>query len=215
METKATGRCKVCNMRQDLCLCAHLPRLETSTRVVLLMHVGERNKPSNTGRLAHLCLPNSEIRYRGARDGTPLSLTGLLDDTHQTWMLHLSPESEALTPELAEKKPAKPVRLLVPDGTWSQASRLGSQLARQLPGVKHVMLSAGMKPTEYKLRTEHHPDGMATFEAIARSLGVLEGSGVQEKMEEIFRIMNDRVLYSRGKLKAEQVRGGLPSGYSS
>jgi len=196
-------------LRQDLCLCAHLPHLETSTRVVLLMHVGERDKPSNTGRLAHLCLPNSEIRYRGERDGTPLSLEGLLTETHETWMLHLSPESEALTPELAAKM-TKPVRLLVPDGTWSQASRLGSQLARQLPAVKHVMLSAGMKPTEYKLRTEHHPDGMATFEAIARALGVLEGAAVQEKMEEIFRIMNDRVLYSRGKLKAEQVRGGLP-----
>ena len=195
-------------MRQDLCLCAHLPRLETNTQVVLLMHVGERDKPSNTGRLAHLCLPSSEIRYRGERDGTPLSLDGLLNDTQETWMLHLSPGSEELNPALVART-KKPVRLLVPDGTWSQASRLGSLLARQLPGAKHVRLSAGLKPSEYKLRNEHHPDGMATFEAIARALGVLEGAEVQEKMETIFRIMNDRVLYSRGKLRADEVRGGL------
>jgi len=208
MESQPKRRCPRCNMRLDLCICRHLPVLDTATQVVLLMHVGERDKPSNTGRLAHLCLPNSEIRYRGERDGTPLKLEGLLTDTHETWMLHLSAESEALTPELVARLD-KPVRLLVPDGTWSQASRLGSLLARQLPGAKHVMLSAGLKPTEYKLRNEHHPDGMATFEAIARSLGVLEGAEVQEKMEIIFRIMNDRVLYSRGKLKAHEVRGGL------
>lgn len=202
------NRCETCRMRKDLCLCAHLPRLALRTQVILLMHVGERDKPSNTGRLAHLCLPNSEIRYRGERDGTPLRLDGLVTESFETWMLHLSPQSEALTPALVART-EKPVRLLVPDGTWSQASRLGSQLARQLPAVKHVMLSASRRPSEYKLRSEHHPDGMATFEAIARALGVLEGAHVQEPMEEIFRRMNDRVLYTRGKLAAAEVRGGL------
>lgn len=198
-EARLEKRCPACNMRKDLCLCAHLPRLETRTRVVLLMHVGERDKPSNTGRLAHLCLPNSEIRYRGARDGTPLDLNGLVDEGFETWMLRLSPEAEELNPAILEKT-KKPVRLLVPDGTWAQASRLGSKLARQLPGVKHVKLSAAQRPTEYKLRTEHHPDGMATFEAIARALGVLEGELVQTEMEKIFRRLNDTVLYTRGKL---------------
>jgi len=195
-------------MRQDLCLCADLPRIITKSRVILLMHVGEREKSSNTGRLAHLCLPNSEIRYRGERDGTPLSLEGLVADSHEAWMLHLSSESTELTSSLVDGT-KKPVHLLVPDGTWAQASRLGSQLARLLPEVKHVKLSAGLKPSEYKLRKEHHPDGMATFEAIARSLGVLEGEAVQAQMEKIFQQMNDRVLYSRGKLSAANVRGGL------
>jgi len=179
------------------------------TRVSLLMHAQEWNKSSNTGRLAHLCLPNSEIRFRGSRDGTPLDLSGLIDEEYETWMLYLSPESETLSEELVEKT-AKPVRLLVLDGNWSQASRLGAKLGKQLKGVKHVMLSAG-KPSEYRLRTEHHPDGLATFEAIARALGFLEGADVQEKMETLFRLMTDRVLWTRGKLAAEAVSGGLPS----
>jgi len=173
------------------------------------MHVGERDKSSNTGRLAHLCLPNSEIRYRGERDGTPLNLEGLLSDSHETWMLHLSPDSEEINPDLVLRT-VKPVRLLVPDGTWSQASRLGAKLARELPGVRQVKLLTAAKPSEYKLRAEHHPDGMATFEAIARALGVLEGARVQETMEILFRRMNDRVLYARGKLSADKVSGGLP-----
>lgn len=194
-------------MHQELCICGHLPRLETRTRVCLLMHAQEKDKPSNTGRLAHLCLPHSEIRYRGLRDGTPLDLSGLVDEEYETWMLYLSPDSEELSEELMASV-KKPVRLLVLDGTWSQASRLGSKLVREpsLAGVKRVKLKIQPeKPSEYKLRTEHHPDGMATFEAIARALGVLErerGPAVQAELEAAFRLMNERVLFMRGRLPA-------------
>jgi DTW domain-containing protein YfiP len=195
-------------MHLELCLCAEIPVLPTRSRLSLLMHAQERHKPSNTGRLALLCLPNSEVRYRGLPDGTPLSLEGLVCDEYESWMLHLGPDSEEISSELVART-TKPVRLLVLDGNWSQASRLGSKLCRQLPTVKHVKLSA-TKPSMYRLRSEHHPDGMATFEAIARALGYLEGAEVQEKMERLFRIMTDRVLWTRGKLSAEDVLGGIP-----
>jgi DTW domain-containing protein YfiP len=194
-------------LREALCLCGELKRLATKTRVVLLMHAREREKPSNTGRLAILSLPNSEVRYRGVLDKTPLSLEGLMDESHETWMLHLSDQSEELTPELVAGL-KKPVRLLVPDGTWSQASKLGSKLAKTL-GAKHVKLRADV-PTRYKLRAEHHPDGMSTLEAIARALGVLEGPEVRAELERIFQIMNDRELFTRGELAAKDVFGGLP-----
>lgn len=196
-------------MHAELCVCAEIPRFELRTRVTILMHAQELKKPSNTGRLAHLCLKNSEVRYRGMRDGTPLDLSGINEsDEFETWMLYMSPSSEKITPELV-KKAEKPVRLLVLDGTWSQASRLGAKLGKQLPSVKHVCLSAG-KPSEYRLRSEHHPDGLATFEAIARALGYLEGEEVQAKMEALFRLTTDRVLYTRGKLAGHLVTGGLP-----
>lgn len=195
-------------MHEELCICPLIPRHDLRTRVTLLIHACEIRKPSNTGRLAHLCLPNSEIRLRGEKDGTPLDLSGLEDDQYETWLLTLSDRSEEITPSLVESL-AKPVRLLVPDGTWSQASRLGSKLVKQLPNVKHVKLRAS-KPSEYRLRTEHHPDGMATFEAIARALGILEGAAVQESMEKIFRVMTDRVMWVRGKMGADEVLGGIP-----
>lgn len=210
MHSPTKTRCERCRLHAELCVCAEIPRLGTRTRVVLLMHAQEINKPSNTGRLAHLCLPNSEIRLRGLRDGTPLDTAGLVDDAHETWMLYLSDRSEALTPSLVAGA-AKPVRLLVLDGNWSQASRLGAKLSRELPSeVKHVKLTAG-KPSEYQLRSEHHPDGLATFEAIARALGLLEGVPVQERMERVFRLMRDRTLYTRGKITKEALAGGLPS----
>jgi DTW domain-containing protein YfiP len=210
MHSSTKPRCGRCRLHAELCVCALIPRLETRTRVVLLMHAQEEQKPSNTGRLAHLCLPNSEIRLRGTPDRAPLELGGLEDHEHETWMLYLSDRSEPLTPAVAAAA-RKPVRLLVLDGNWSQASRLGAKLARDLPGVRHVRLTAG-KPSEYRLRTEHHPDGLATFEAIARALGVLESEHVQSEMERVFRTMTDRVLWTRGRLKSGEVTGGLPVG---
>lgn len=212
-----SGRCSRCCLRADICVCADIPRVVTRTRVVLVMHAAEASKPSNTGRLAHLCLPNSEIRLRGER-GEPLSLTGLVDGEYETLLLRLSPESVELNTEFVAGL-RRPVRLLVPDGTWSQASSAGARLARALPGVRQVRLTTGGRPSTYRLRTEHHPDGMATFEAIQRALEVLEGgaaadparvAAVREPMERIFRIMVDRVLWTRGKLPASEVFGGLP-----
>ena len=38
----------------------------------------------------------------------------------------------------------------------------------------------------------------------------VEGPAVQERMEYLFRLMTDRVLWTRGKLAAEAVTGGVP-----
>lgn len=154
-----------------------------------------------------MSLVNSEVRYRGSEDRVPMSLEGLKDEPYETWMLHLSEDSEFLTPELVAKT-EKPVRLLVPDGTWSQASKLGAKMAKSF-GAKHVKLKADL-PSKYKLRAEHHPDGMATIEAIARALGVLEGPEVRAELERVFQIMNDRELWTRGQIPGHEVFGGLP-----
>ncbi len=52
-------------MHRSLCICALLPRLETRTRVVLLLHQLEVDKPTNTGVVAARCLVNSAVVYRG------------------------------------------------------------------------------------------------------------------------------------------------------
>src|ERR1700690_2500049 len=111
----SSSRCGRCRMVRHDCLCDLIPRIETRTRVVLVLHQLEDRKTSNTGRLAHRCLPNSEIVIRGdpararrahaaqvaARTGVPLlSLPGEeLDDgaasssvaTARDWNAHGDP----------------------------------------------------------------------------------------------------------------------------
>ena len=64
----------------------------------------------------------------------------------------------------------------------------------------------------YRLRSESHPAGLATIEAIARAMGILEGPHVQEALERVFRAMVERTLWVRGSLAAEEVTGGIPEG---
>src|ERR1041385_2683117 len=65
LELAKLRRCPDCCLHRSLCLCAMIPRVVTRTRVVLVMHQLELNKPTNTGRLAARCLPNSEVLVRG------------------------------------------------------------------------------------------------------------------------------------------------------
>jgi len=200
-------KCNHCLLRQELCICSLIPRLELSTYVTLLMHVKEREKPTNTGRLVHQCLPGSEIRWRGEMDRTPLDLEGLPRAGSEAWLLTLSEGSVPITFEMVAATKS-PIHLIVPDGTWSQASRLSSMLSKSQPWKKVHLISDA--PSEYRLRVEHLADGMSTFEAVARCLGVIHGKEIRERMEEVFRIMTDRLLFARGTLSASKVRGGVP-----
>jgi DTW domain-containing protein len=206
MENKA--RCEKCQLPLELCACSLMPSYDLPTRLVLLLHAQELKKPSNTGQLATRVLKNSELRIRGAADRTPLDLEGLFDDNYETALLALHPNAQELNSDYVAKQ-KKPLRLLVPDGTWTQASRLASKLQKKFPDLPMVKLKADT-PSMYRLRTEHDPNGMATYEAIARALGVLEGQKIREEMEKFFLIFSDRMLYTRGKLKKHEVMGGIP-----
>ena len=59
-------RCARCRLVLCHCLCDLIPRVETRTHVVLILHQMEERKTSNTGRLALRCLPNSTLVIRGA-----------------------------------------------------------------------------------------------------------------------------------------------------
>ena len=101
-----------------------------------------------------------------------------------------------------------PTNLIIPDGNWGQARRM---LRREpiLEGLLRVKLPKG-PPSQFRLRRQKQPHHLSTFEAVARSLGILEGPGVEAYLERIFRIMVERTLWSRGELAATDVTGGVP-----
>ncbi len=122
-------------------------------------------------------------------------------------MLFPSAKAEVLTPNLIARD-TRPVTLVVPDGTWNHARRIPARIP-SLQNAEHVRLPFAGEST-YQLRTESAPDRLATFEAIARAMGILEGPLVRERMEELFRVMVDRLLYISGKKPREDVFGGIP-----
>ena len=103
---------------------------------------------------------------------------------------------------------ARPITLIVPDGTWRQASKV----RQRMPGLADVPCVSlpPDAPTSYRLRAEFHEGRLATLEAIARALGILEGAHVRTALEELFGIMVERTLWMRGLVRTEEVPGSIP-----
>lgn len=159
-----------------MCLCPDIPTVPTRTRVVIVRHHTERFRSSNSGRLAHLALPNSEIVDHGGAGG--LAVLPPLDGA---WLLF--PEGE---PVQTITEP--PAQLVVLDATWSQARRMYRKLAG-LRGLPMLRLPAGEGPMPARMRASAAPDRVSTIEAIARALRLLEGDSgeaVASQLEALF-----------------------------
>lgn len=192
-------------MHLSLCICSLIPRVETRTRLVLVMHKDEQRKPTNTGHLAAKALVNSQTVIRGVEGKPEAPLTWPADS--EPVLLFPATDAVPLEPPAPN---APPVTLIVPDGNWRQAAKV----RQRVPGLKDircVTLPVG-PATTYRLRTETQPNGLATIEAIARAFGILEGPAVQAALEEIFQVMVERTLWIRGSLGTADVRGGIPEG---
>jgi DTW domain-containing protein YfiP len=194
-------------VHQSLCFCDLIPLLQTRTRLVLFIHRYEDRKSTNTGRLAARCLVNSEVVVRGHEaEPTPRFVP---DESSQAVFLF---PIEGATPLSEFAGSPRPVTLLVPDGTWRQASKVRNRVPGLLD-VPCVSLPRG-ESSRYELRHESHVEGLATMEAIARAMGVLEGPEIRAAIERVFRAMVERTLWSRGNLATAAVSGGIPAGVS-
>jgi len=181
-------------MLDHLCICQSIPRYILETRLVLVMHRRELSKTTATGPLALEALPNSELRIHGHKD-TPLDFSDLNIPERRTLLLYPGDDVPVLNRSFLDQD-GRAVTLVVPDGSWRQAAKMG----KRLPGLGHaemVRLPEGPL-TCWGLRKENHSEGLATFEAIARAIGIIESPTVQAGMEELFRLMVQRTLLSRG-----------------
>ncbi len=158
------------------------------------MHYRELVTTTNTARIAHFMLKNSSVHYRGLIKN-PLVENQILQSGFTPLYLYPSEESVPLTQELVQS--LGKVQLIVPDGSWRQAKRV----ARREPflkNVQHVKLSDASSGIFY-LRRKIKEEGVSTIEAIARALGVIESKEIQQSMENVFRIMVEKTLDTRGK----------------
>ncbi len=192
--SKQALRCIRCRMHLGLCICSLIPRLETRSRWVFVQHPAERVKTTNTARLAHQALVESQLcSYRGRSDPPdPLPEVG---EGRDAWLLFPREGAEIVPPERL-RSPPRPLTIFVLDGTWGQARRM----ARTLPQVRDlpvVGLPEGAT-ARWSLRAETVAGGMATVDAVAWLLGALEGELAAEPLERAWQAMSDRTLASRG-----------------
>jgi DTW domain-containing protein len=175
----AHARCPRCLLQRRVCLCADIPTVTTRTRVVIVRHHLERWRSSNSGRLAHLALPNSELVEHGGDIGT-----AVLPALDGAWLVF--PEGEP-----AARAPVPPPRqLVVLDASWSQARRMFRKLAA-LRGLPILRLADDAMPVA-RLRDSPGPGRVSTIEAIARALRLIEGDAAAAPLEALFALAVER-----------------------
>jgi DTW domain-containing protein YfiP len=149
--------------------------LPTRTRVLLLQHPRERHVPIGTARLAHLCLPGSELHVGVDFDDdrqvrAALAAKDSDGAARPTYLLYPGPDAI----DLAAVELTAPITLVVVDGTWWQARKLLKRNAAlsALPQIRFTPPA----PSNYRIRREPADHCVATVEALAHVLGALEGA---------------------------------------
>ncbi len=198
-------RCPKCLIPAAYCVCAVVPREIVSTRVTVVIHYSDITRTTNTGKWVPVALANSEVLIRGEK-GAPLDMARALAPDHHNLLLYPAADSEFLTPAYVRSLD-KPINVIVPDGNWNQAGKMvrREKLLQTIPWVQLQV----EQPSRYRLRTAAHENWIATFEAVARTLGLTENEALQRRLEHFFDIAVERILYLKGQLSREEVTGGI------
>jgi DTW domain-containing protein YfiP len=175
-------------MPTRLCLCAQVPRLDTRTEFLVIRHNKEKEKSTNTVRMAALALVRCQVLTYGA-PGQPFDASVL--EGPDTWLLF--PDTQPPDPQAPPPK-----RLIVLDGNWGQARRMVQRLPvlRRMPGLA----LPPPPPNTRRLRRPPNADGMSTLEAMAGAVALLEGEEKAQQLYTLHELLIDRVMASRGRL---------------
>lgn len=178
------------------CICENFPILTLKTKISLIIHAKELKRTTNTGRLALKALTNSEMRIRGKEHET-LDLSDLLITSYRTLLFYPSESALELDENLL-KEDSRPIQLIVPDGNWRQASKVHYR-HHELQNVPRVKISTPNTAKSH-IRAETTEAGMATLEAIAMALGIIEGEQVKKTLMDIFQKKLEATLLGRGQV---------------
>jgi DTW domain-containing protein YfiP len=173
-----------------LCICDLIPTIKAKTKLVIAMHVAERNKPSNSARILELALSGTEVRLQGL-EHQQINLDGIVASQREAFLLF--PDGPTTPADLL--KIEKPITLVIPDGTWKQAKKIAHVVTERLK-LPQVGLGPGAL-SSYQLRTPDRIGRISTLEAVVSVLEVLEGPDIANQLRRVFDEMVKRVLSTR------------------
>ena len=166
------------------------------------MHFLERRRTSNTAWLAAHALEHCSIVLRGIKD-QPFDAEAVAQPpaSGSTLLLYATETATTLDPTYVASL-ARPVKLVVPDGTWGQTRRMlhREPVLRALPTVR----VAASPPSIYRLRRARRPHELCTLEAIARALGTLECPDVERQLMDMLKVMVHAGMATRGNPRADR-----------
>lgn len=209
--------CYRCFWPKELCWCGSLEPIETRTRFVFLMHPKEfKQEKAATGRLTHLCLPNSSLHMGKSFDDDPEVRALLSDPRHHAVLLYPGPSAlnlsepaegalDPLGAALADG--SRTLLVVILDATWSGARKM-LRLSPCLQALPRVMFTP-KDTSRYVIKQQPQAGCLSTLEATHELLTVLEARGLDRytrprHLLEIFGRMQDFQI----KCASDPSRGG-------
>jgi DTW domain-containing protein YfiP len=197
--------CTRCLRPSSVCFCHTIAVLPTRTRVLMLQHPRERKVGVGTARLAHLALPNSDLRV-GLDFAADPAVQAALAPGAPSYVLF--PRMDAIP--LGELPRERPITLVVIDGTWWQARKLLklNPAVAALPAVAFTP----RRPSGYLIRRQPAEFCVSTIEALAEALEVLEPPGGSfERLLDPFRAMVERQRWYATQVRSQRHRHLAPA----
>lgn len=176
--------CDRCLLRQDLCICPFAPTLSAKAkdlRLLLLTHIDETRKITNTGRLLEAALPSCDL-WLWQRKEFQARWQHFLESQTRTPVL-LFPEQDSsvepvirldqLTAETEKQRLRVNHIYVLMDATWQQAKKM----LRQSPSLQSCVRLPLSLTTEslYTLRRNQNAGHFSTAESgsgLMRALGL-------------------------------------------
>lgn len=157
--------------------------MKARTEVLIVRHVIESYRQSNSARIASLALSRCKVMKYGAPEE---ALDERALEGEGTWLLYPG----APTADPASRRPK---RLVVLDGSWRQVRRMYLRIDA-LRGMPRLSLPEPAAPPDRRLRRGRSKHEMATLEAIGRALELLEGPDLGRPLLDLYRVFVDRSL---------------------
>ena len=166
--------CPNCQRPLPVCYCSALVQVANTTRVLIIQHPLEQKHPFNTGRMAHLCLSNSEFIVAEVLSATQLA------SILKTPSALLYPSLPWLpdTPELEPAVHSNIQQLIVIDATWNKSKKI-LHLHPTLQKLPRLHLKGNLG-SNYQIRKTTVANGLSTLESIVKALNTIEPKSEDE-----------------------------------
>lgn len=174
--------------------------MPTRTRFVFLMHPKEfKQEKAATGRLTHLCLPNSELQMGMGFDDHESVQALINDPRNYPVLLYPGPTAVNLsrTEQLAAFRTAlagRRLTVLLLDATWAGARKM----LRLSPSLQHLprIMFTPSAPSRYIIKQQPQAGCLSTLEATHELLLVLARAGLDDypqpdQLLDVFQRMQD------------------------
>lgn len=142
-------------------------------KVVIIQHPLEQKHPFNTGRIAHLCLNNSELMVAETLSQQQLDLLLKTPSALLYPSLEWLPASNEIN--CAEQTLTNNIQqLIVIDANWKKSKKM-LHLNPPLQHLPRVNLTGNLQ-SNYTIRKTSMQDGLSTIESIIKSMNMLEAT---------------------------------------